>query len=79
MLLGQYPSEEDMAAVKLGQAGAPMGKPRKAAEMTNLLPGGAGGLGGASVASWVPVGKPVAAAPVAPEAKTIKLAAKSSP
>ena len=79
MLLGQYPSEEDMAAVKLGQAGAPMGKPRKAAEMTNLLPGGAGGLGGASVASWVPVGKPVAAAPVAPQAKTIKLAAKSSP
>jgi penicillin-binding protein 2 len=29
VLLGQYPSEEDMAAVKKGQAAAPMGKPRK--------------------------------------------------
>ena len=83
MLLGQYPSEEDMAAVKLGQAGAPIGKPRKAADMTNLLPGG---VGGASVATLVPVGKPVAtatpSAPVAaatPEPKTIKLAAKTSP
>ena len=83
MLLGQYPSEEDMAAVKLGQAGAPIGKPRKAADMTNLLPGG---VGGASVATLVPVGKPVAtatpSAPVAaatPELKTIKLAAKTSP
>ena len=32
-LLGQYPNEEDMAAVKLGKAGAPMGKPRLAAEV----------------------------------------------
>ncbi len=77
VLLGQYPSEEDMAAVKLGQAGAPIGKPRRAAEMTNLLPGGT------SVAGLVPVGKPVAAAtpPVAatPEAKLVKLAAKTTP
>ncbi len=29
VLLGQYPSEEDMAAVKKGQAAAPIGKPRK--------------------------------------------------
>ena len=40
MLLGQYPSEEDMAAVQLGLAGAPIGKPRRAADMGNLLPGG---------------------------------------
>ncbi len=84
MLLGLYPSEQDMAAVKLGQAGAPIGKPRKAADMTNLLPGGA------SVATLVPAGKPVAvAAPVvvvpapvaatALEPKTVKLAAKTSP
>ena len=33
MLLGQYPSQEDMAAVQKGQAGAPIGKPRRAAEM----------------------------------------------
>jgi penicillin-binding protein 2 len=32
-LLGQYPSEEDMAAVKLGRAAAPIGKPRLAAEV----------------------------------------------
>jgi penicillin-binding protein 2 len=32
-LLGQYPSEEDMTAIKVGQASAPIGKPRIAAEM----------------------------------------------
>jgi penicillin-binding protein 2 len=32
-LLGQYPSEEDLAAVKKGQAAAPIGKPRLAAEV----------------------------------------------
>ncbi len=32
-LLGQYPNDEDMAAVKKGQAGAPLGKPRPAAEV----------------------------------------------
>ena len=79
MLLGQYPSEEDMAAVKLGQAGAPIGKPRKAADMTNLLPGGA------SVAGLVPVGKPVAAASAAvavvaaPDTKAVKVAVKTMP
>ncbi|MBC7608442.1 MAG: penicillin-binding protein 2, partial [Polaromonas sp.] len=40
MLLGQYPSEEDMAAVQKGMAAAPMGKPRRAADMTALLPVG---------------------------------------
>jgi len=32
-LLGQYPSEEDMAAVRLGQAAAPIGTPRMVADM----------------------------------------------
>ncbi|MCZ2406089.1 MAG: penicillin-binding protein 2 [Burkholderiales bacterium] len=32
-LLGQYPSEEDMAAVRKGQAAAPIGKPRAAADV----------------------------------------------
>ena len=36
-LLGQYPNDEDMAAVKKGLASAPIGKPRLAAEMA--LPG----------------------------------------
>jgi penicillin-binding protein 2 len=82
LLLGQYPSEEDMAAVKLGQAGAPIGKPRNAADMTNLLPAIAGG---ASVAGLVPVGKPApatnaaTAAAAMPVAKVVKVAAKTSP
>ncbi len=42
MLMGQYPNDEDMAAVKKGQAAAPIGKPRSLAEMTALLPGGNG-------------------------------------
>jgi penicillin-binding protein 2 len=32
-LLGQYPNEEDMAAVSKGQAAAPLGKPRTVAEV----------------------------------------------
>jgi len=32
-LLGQYPSEEDIAAVQKGQSPAPLGKPRSLAEM----------------------------------------------
>ena len=32
-LQGQYPNEEDMAAVKKGLAGAPMGTPRRASEV----------------------------------------------
>ncbi len=32
-LAGQYPNDADMAAVKLGQAGAPIGKPRQVAEV----------------------------------------------
>ena len=42
-LLGQYPSEEDMAAVQKGLAAAPMGKPRMAADMVGVLVPGAGG------------------------------------
>lgn len=40
LLLGMVPSEEDIAAVQRGEAGAPVGKPRPAAEY--LLPGNAG-------------------------------------
>ena len=36
-LLGQYPSEEDMAAVQKGLAGAPIGKPRQANDVAELL------------------------------------------
>ena len=47
-LMGQYPSEEDMAAVKTGQASAPLGKPRLVTDIawppgaTSLKPAAAG-------------------------------------
>ncbi len=37
VLMGQYPSEEDMLAVQAGRAAAPIGKPRLASEMNALL------------------------------------------
>ncbi|MEO6320097.1 MAG: penicillin-binding protein 2, partial [Polaromonas sp.] len=37
VLMGQYPSEEDMLAVQKGTATAPIGKPRKVADMNALL------------------------------------------
>ena len=70
MLMGLYPSEEDMAAVKLGQAGAPIGRPRRAAEMTNLLPGGA------ALAANAQGGKMDTAAAAPSEPKTVALAAQ---
>nr|WP_283254466.1 penicillin-binding protein 2 [Ramlibacter paludis] len=44
-LLGLYPSEEDMAAVRQGKATTPIGTPRQAADVAWPLPGnnGAGG------------------------------------
>ena len=39
LLLGQYPSVEDMAATREGKSGPPIGKPRRAADMP--LPGSA--------------------------------------
>ncbi|MBC5763403.1 penicillin-binding protein 2 [Ramlibacter albus] len=41
-LMGQYPSEEDMAAVKVGKATTPIGKPRPASEIPWPPPGTAG-------------------------------------
>jgi penicillin-binding protein 2 len=38
-LLGQYPNEQDMAAVQKGQAAAPIGKPRNASEIPWPPPG----------------------------------------
>jgi penicillin-binding protein 2 len=33
LLLDQFPNPQDLAAVSVGQAGAPIGKPLKASEM----------------------------------------------
>jgi penicillin-binding protein 2 len=37
-LMGEYPSEADIAAVQKGQASAPIGKPRAAADVPLLVP-----------------------------------------
>ena len=37
-LLGQYPSEEDMAATQKGQTAAPIGKPRNKTEVPSIAP-----------------------------------------
>jgi penicillin-binding protein 2 len=51
VLLGQYPSEEDMVAVQKGLAAAPIGKPRQAAEMAGLLSSGGQGSGPTTAAA----------------------------
>jgi penicillin-binding protein 2 len=64
-LMGLYPSEEDMAAVRKGQATTPIGKPRSAAEAA-WPPGGAGAaMPAASAASAAIAAKAASAAPVA--------------
>jgi penicillin-binding protein 2 len=60
-LMGLYPNEEDLAAVKRGQAGPPIGKPRNAAEVA-WPPGAA--------AAAAPASAPQAAVPVAATVKT---------
>ena len=54
LLAGQYPSAEDIALVRVGKAGAPVGKPRPAAEVP--LPGAAA----ASAAAALPAPDKVA-------------------
>lgn len=51
VLLGQYPSEEDMLAVQKGLAAAPIGKPRSAADMAGLLAASAASAGPLSAAA----------------------------
>jgi len=63
LLLGQYPSEEDMAALREGKAKAPIGTPRRAADVP--LPGQAALPPLAAAAPFTPV---AAAAPTAPAA-----------
>ena len=60
-LLGQYPSEEDLEAVRKGQAAAPIGKPRNASEVA-WPPEAAGAAALASAPATVPVTAAAAAA-----------------
>ena len=79
LLLGQYPSAEDMAAVQKGAAGAPIGKPRLAADMMGALVPGAGETSGGALAppsgthAAVAVAHP-ASAPKAADTKAAKAA-----
>jgi penicillin-binding protein 2 len=65
LLLGQYPSEEDMAAVREGKAKAPIGTPRRAADVPlpgQALPAVAAAPAAASVPASAPGAVRVAAA-----------------
>ena len=59
LLLGQYPSEEDLAAMRLGKAKAPIGKPRPAADIP--LPGGAAQAAAAAAQAQAPMDARLAA------------------
>ena len=50
-LLGQYPSEADMAAIRVGKATAPIGKPRAAGEVAGPAPVSAAATGPATPAT----------------------------
>ncbi|MFC5520256.1 penicillin-binding protein 2 [Polaromonas jejuensis] len=63
VLMGQYPSEEDMVAVQKGLAAAPIGKPRRAADMVGLLAAdGAGAAPQAATEKGLEVAKTAKAA-----------------
>ncbi|MES2944843.1 MAG: penicillin-binding protein 2, partial [Pseudomonadota bacterium] len=73
MLMGQYPSEEDMAAVKKGMAAAPIGKPRLAADMQGLLTAASGASAAASPLAASSGGSAKSAASTKAEAVSHKL------
>jgi penicillin-binding protein 2 len=62
VLLGRYPNEEDLQAVKLGQAASPIGKPRDAAGVSVLgvSDPSAGAAGVAPASLFTPSGAPQA-------------------
>ncbi|MFZ5522256.1 MAG: penicillin-binding protein 2 [Pseudomonadota bacterium] len=69
LMLGIYPSEEDIEAVRNGRGGAPIGTPRRVADIP--LPQGSGtavlaGVAASAVASGVAVPAPAASAASAP-------------
>jgi penicillin-binding protein 2 len=88
-LLGQYPSEEDMALVRQGKAIAPVGKPRSAAEVAWPPPGSPSPGGPAAPAGSMPLARATPAqmiaaafapqvAASAPVAKVLPVAAAAS-
>jgi len=78
VLMGVYPSEEDIAAVQVGQATAPIGTPRKVADIP--LPTLADSYGndipvGPAVVASAPAAPPSAPAPVSQVASPVMAAA----
>jgi penicillin-binding protein 2 len=70
LLLGQYPSEEDMAAVREGKAKAPIGTPRRAADVP---------LPGQALAAVAAASAPAAAASAASAERVAALRAATQP
>ena len=62
-LLGEYPSEEDMAAVRKGQAAAPIGRPRRVEDMPPF-PGGTTAPNMPTVAPPPPAPPPAPVTPI---------------
>ncbi|MBX3653601.1 MAG: penicillin-binding protein 2 [Ramlibacter sp.] len=78
-LLGQYPNDEDLAAVRKGQAAAPIGKPRNAAEV-GWPPGSGAAAATAPLATPTVAGAaPATATPPAPAALAVATAAVPAP
>jgi penicillin-binding protein 2 len=63
VLLGQYPSEEDIAATRKGQSSAPIGTPRRAADVP--LPGQAAPMAGSASAPMLGAAEPASGLRVA--------------
>ncbi len=72
VLLGQYPSVEDMAAVKKGMAAAPLGKPRRAEDMAALLAAGSGASGPIATSAAAPAGAASSAKSTPASAESVK-------
>ena len=64
-LKGQYPSEEDLAAVQIAKAPVPIGKPRTVAEMPWPAGGGVSGAATTATAAATPTAATIAATPAA--------------
>jgi penicillin-binding protein 2 len=75
-LMGLYPTEEDMAAVRQGQAATPIGKPRNAADVA-WPPGGADAVDAAvnAAAAFAPIVAVRATAPASAAAVVAPAAA----
>ena len=68
VLMGQYPNEEDLAAVQKGLAAAPIGKPRIATDMVGLLATGNGAVNQSAATA----GASTASAPITASAAVVQ-------